>query len=114
MDEQMNDISQPRKRRRKNGLDAGIELEKETTQVQPEAQEDVNLEELFDDELLEDFEDDFEDEYYDDEEDMDFYEVECPGCNEKVYFDEDMINDEVLVCPNCNEKIEIEFDEDVE
>ena len=54
------------------------------------------------------------DEYYDDEEDMDFYEVECPGCNEKVYFDEDMINDEVLVCPNCNEKIEIEFDEDAE
>ena len=42
---------------------------------------------------------------------MEFYEVECPSCKEKVYFDEDMINDEVLICPNCNEKIEIEFEE---
>ena len=55
--------------------------------------------------------DDLED--YDDE-DLDFYEVECPSCNEKVYFDEDMIDDEILVCPNCNEKIEIEFEEDDE
>ncbi|MBR4890639.1 MAG: hypothetical protein IKU15_05060 [Clostridia bacterium] len=46
----------------------------------------------------------------DDFDDMDFYEVECPSCNEKVYFDEDMINDESLICPNCNEKIEIEFE----
>jgi len=49
-----------------------------------------------------------------DDEDMEFYEVECPSCNEKVYFDEDMINDETLVCPNCNEKIEIEFEEEEE
>lgn len=54
--------------------------------------------------------DDCDDEL-DDEEDLDFYEVECPSCKEKVYFDEDMINDEVLICPNCNEKIEIEFEE---
>ena len=51
---------------------------------------------------------------FDEEEDMDFYEVECPSCNEKVYFDEDMINDEVLICPNCSEKIEIEFEDEVE
>ncbi len=47
------------------------------------------------------------DDDYDDEE---FYEVECPTCNEKVYFDEDMLDDE-LVCPNCNGKIEIEFED---
>ena len=52
-----------------------------------------------------------DEEFDDDEEDMDFYEVECPSCKEKVYFDEDMINDEILICPNCNEKIEIEFEE---
>ena len=47
------------------------------------------------------------DDDYDDEE---FYEVECPTCNEKVYFDEDMLDDE-LICPNCNGKIEIEFED---
>jgi len=46
----------------------------------------------------------------DDFDDEEFYEVECPGCNEKVYFDEDMLDDE-LICPNCNEKIEIEFED---
>ncbi len=50
---------------------------------------------------------DCDDEDYDDEE---FYEVECPHCNEKVYFDEDMLDDE-LICPNCNGKIEIEFED---
>lgn len=55
------------------------------------------------------------DEYYDDdEEDLEFYEVECDGCGEKVYFDEDMINDESLICPNCSKKIEIEFVEEDE
>ena len=49
-------------------------------------------------------------EYDEDEEDLDFYEVECPNCKEKVYFDEDMLDDDELFCPNCGEKIEIEFE----
>ncbi len=57
---------------------------------------------------------DYDDEYFDDDEDMEFYEVECDGCGEKVYFDEDMINDESLICPNCSKKIEIEFVEEEE
>ena len=51
-------------------------------------------------------------EYDEDEEDLDFYEVECPTCKEKVYFDEDMLGEDELNCPNCGEVIEIEFDED--
>ena len=42
--------------------------------------------------------------------DEEFYEVECPHCNEKVYFDEDMLDND-LICPNCDGKIEIEFED---
>lgn len=51
-------------------------------------------------------EDDFDDEL----DDVEFYEVQCPHCNEKVYFDEDMIDTGDLVCPNCKEVIEMEID----
>ncbi|MBE7040886.1 MAG: hypothetical protein E7400_02845 [Ruminococcaceae bacterium] len=49
---------------------------------------------------------DEEDEY----DDLEFYEVECPHCKEKVYFDEDMMDSDDLICPNCNKSIEIEID----
>ena len=50
---------------------------------------------------------DDEEEDYDD---LEFYEVECPHCKEKVYFDEDMMDSDDLVCPNCGKLIEIEID----
>lgn len=54
--------------------------------------------------------DDFFDELDDEDlEDLDFYEIVCPHCKEKVYFDEDMIENDNLVCPNCKEEIEIEI-----
>ena len=52
--------------------------------------------------------DDFDDD--DDLDDMEFYEVTCPHCDEKVYFDEDMIDSDDLVCPNCGKLIEIEIE----
>ena len=58
-----------------------------------------------------------EDEIYDeccdceDEDDVDFYELNCPNCKEKIYIDEDMLEDEELICPNCDEKIELDFDD---
>ena len=88
--------------------------------------EDIDDEVIDSSERLDDIEDCLDDiceDLYDDcdcdcddldDEDMEFYEVECPTCNEKVYFDEDMIDDEILVCPNCNERIEIEFEEEDE
>ena len=51
-----------------------------------------------------------DDDLDDDLDDLEFYEVECPHCSEKVYFDEDMIDSGDLVCPNCNEVIEMEID----
>ncbi len=50
---------------------------------------------------------DFDD---DDLEDVEFYEVRCPHCDEKVYFDEDMIDAGDLNCPNCGKIIEIEIE----
>lgn len=58
----------------------------------------------------EDDDDDFFDELDDEDlEDLDFYEILCPHCHEKVYFDEDMIENDNLVCPNCREEIKIEI-----
>ncbi len=54
---------------------------------------------------------------YDEEEDIAYYEVECPHCFETVYLDEDMLDteeDEELTCPNCKEPIDIEFENDLE
>ncbi len=49
------------------------------------------------------------DEYDDD--DMDYYEIECPNCGETVCLDEDFLaGDGEIVCPNCKEPIEIDFD----
>ncbi|MBR5156905.1 MAG: zinc ribbon domain-containing protein [Clostridia bacterium] len=59
-----------------------------------------------DDDDIDDFLDELDDE---DLEDLDFYEILCPHCEEKVYFDEDMIDAEALICPNCKEEIEIEI-----
>jgi len=53
------------------------------------------------DELYEDDEDDYED--------YDYFEVECPHCNEYVYLDEEVLNKgENVLCPNCHEPIELE------
>ena len=52
--------------------------------------------------------DDFDDDELDD---VDFYEVKCPHCDEKVFFDEDMVNSSELVCPNCGKNIEIEVED---
>ena len=62
-------------------------------------------------EVYEDMEDEEFDEDYDDEEEVEYFEVECPNCHETVYLDEDMFdNEEEITCPNCKETIEIEFD----
>ena len=52
-----------------------------------------------------DFLDDYDEE---DGDDVDFYEIICPHCSEKVYFDEDMVKDGNLSCPNCKAEINLE------
>ena len=59
-------------------------------------EEDLYMDEDYDDE------DDYDDEYDDD---SDYYEIECPSCGEVVCFD-DSIDPDNLVCPACGEKID--------
>lgn len=80
---------------------------------------------MADDVYGEDDEDDYDDIYgedddddffgdYDDEYDGDgddYFELQCPNCNEDVMIDFDMLDDEnAIVCPNCHEEIELEFE----
>ncbi len=59
--------------------------------------------------LEEDFYEDDEEFYDDDEEDDDdYFEIECPTCNDIIYLDDEMIDEGGIKCPNCGQ--EIEFD----
>ena len=61
-------------------------------------EEDLYMDEDYDDECEDDDFDDFDDE-------SDYYEIECPSCGEVVCFD-DSIDTDNLVCPACGEKID--------
>ena len=71
---------------------------------------------LEDDFYLDDDEDDFEDysdlnddDDFEMDEDVEYYEVECPSCGEKICFTEE-IDIENMVCPACGEAVgEIEL-----
>jgi len=68
-----------------------------------QADMETYLESIDDD--LNDLEEDF---YDDDEDDTDYVEVKCPGCNDIVCFDSDILEDDDLVevtCPRCNEVV---------
>ena len=55
--------------------------------------------------------DDYDGDDQEDGDDIAYYEIECPNCNETVYMDEEMLDDEDnLACPSCKEPIEIEFE----
>ncbi len=47
-----------------------------------------------------------------DEDDIEFEEIECPNCGEKIDVDLEMIDEdaESIECPHCHEKIELEWD----
>ena len=44
--------------------------------------------------------------------DVEFYEIECPACNDVIYLDADMLAEEGMVCPNCGTDLEFDFDLD--
>lgn len=70
--------------------------------------------EMIDEDLsnVEDVVFDDEESDYDDEDDIDYFEVECPKCHETIYVDDDFFDEEgPVVCPNCNEEIELSFPE---
>ena len=55
----------------------------------------------------------FEDEDEDDEEDEDdYFEVECPTCEEPLVIDEEALEEGVVVCPNCETKFALDLSDD--
>ena len=68
---------------------------------------------LFDD--LSDVEDVVFDEDEDDMEDdehEDFFEVECPSCEEPLVIDEEALAEGIVVCPNCDSKFSLDLTDD--
>lgn len=58
--------------------------------------------------------------FYDDEDDDcdcdcdcddEYFEIECPNCNEIICLDEDFFDDEdaPIICPSCGKEIELDF-----
>ena len=89
------------------------EMAELTAQVD-EIDEDLALleDEFYDDEECDCDDDECDCDCDDEDEEEDFYEVECPNCNETIYLDDDLLDDDYIVCPNCGEEIEIEFDDE--
>lgn len=83
------------------------DLEDECAELQEQLDAvDEDLAEIEDD-FYEDEEDD--DEYYYDDDD-EFFEVQCPECNEIITLDEDMLDEGEIACPKCGTKLQFEFD----
>jgi DNA-directed RNA polymerase subunit RPC12/RpoP len=53
---------------------------------------------------------------YQEDDEIEFEEIECPYCGEKIDVDIDMLDEdaEYMECPHCHEKIELEWDCDCE
>ena len=82
-------------------LDAHADLEEKIDEI------DADLADI--EEIAYGDEDDAEDDDFDD--DMDFFEIECPNCHEDFMVDFDALDEEKgIVCPNCNQEIGFEFE----
>ena len=55
----------------------------------------------------EDDEDEDEDDY-----DDDWFEVECPNCDEPLVIDEDDMEAGIVICPNCETKFALDMTDD--
>ena len=53
-----------------------------------------------------------DDEDYEDE-DEDFFEVECPNCEEPLVIDDEALSEGVVQCPNCEEKFSLDLSDDI-
>jgi len=66
--------------------------------------------------IYDDIDDVLDDEEYDedlldmDDEEMEYYEVECPACHDTICVDEGILEEGSIECPNCGEKLEFEIE----
>ena len=48
----------------------------------------------------------------DDDEEEDFFEVECPTCEEPLVIDEEALAEGIIVCPSCDSKFSLDLTDD--
>ena len=56
----------------------------------------------------------FDDEDEDEDDEEDFFEVECPTCQETLVIDEDAMEEGIVICPNCDSKYSLDLTDDEE
>ena len=57
----------------------------------------------------------YEDEDEEDEDDdEDFFEVECPTCEEPLVIDEETLDEGIVICPNCDSKFALDLSDDAD
>lgn len=54
----------------------------------------------------------FDEEDDEDDEDEDFFEVECPNCEEPLVIDDEALAEGVITCPNCETKFALDLSDD--
>ena len=54
-----------------------------------------------------------EDEEYEDDFDDDWFEVECPTCEEPLIIDDEALSEGYIECPNCQSKFSLDLSDDV-
>jgi formylmethanofuran dehydrogenase subunit E len=47
-----------------------------------------------------------------DEDEDDYFEVECPNCEEPLIIDDEVLAEGVIQCPNCEEKFSLDLSDD--
>ena len=62
---------------------------------------------VFDDEDEDDYDEDDEEEF-----DDDWFEVECPNCDEVLVVDEDALEEGYIKCPNCDTEYSLDLSDD--
>ena len=54
----------------------------------------------------------FGEDYDEDEDEDDYFEVECPNCEEPLIIDDEVLVEGMIQCPNCEEKFSLDLSDD--
>lgn len=54
----------------------------------------------------------FGEDYDEDEDEEDYFEVECPNCEEPLIIDDEVLAEGMIQCPNCEEKFSLDLSDD--
>ena len=54
----------------------------------------------------------FGDDFDEDEDEDDYFEVECPNCEEPLIIDDEALAEGMIQCPNCEEKFSLDLSDD--